>query len=157
MSATVHMHGCLARRQHAVSLYQITCSHFRQCIMAGNPLLCLSSYAAPPTLVAAAFADRGLPSFHAEAPAPRRQSGIAGLKRLRELSIETQRLSFHCPFGPAAAVGQGTAAPADPSPPPRLRLAAQELAVYGGAAPVTSGLSYGSWASGLGCADKGCE
>ncbi len=52
-----------------------------------------------------------------------------------------QRLSFHCPFGPAAV--------ADPSPPLRLRLAAQELAVYGGAVPVTAGVPLGSGVHGV--------
>ena len=67
----------------------------------------------------------------------RRKSGIAGLGRLRDLSIEMQRLSFHNAFRTAAAADQR-------SPPPRLRLVAQELAVYGGAGPVTSGVASGS-------------
>ena len=68
----------------------------------------------------------------------RRQSGIAGLKHLRDLTIETQRLSFYNAFTPPPAPGDNAA---DPPPLPRLRLLLQELAMYGGAVPVSSGVN----------------
>ncbi len=61
---------------------------------------------------------------------PRRQSGIADLKALQDLSIETQRISFYTALSPT-----------DAGPPlAKLRLVAQELAMYGGASPVTEGV-----------------
>ena len=61
-------------------------------------------------------------------PMLRRQSGIAGLKRLRELTVDAQRAVIpQCVRGrynPALA-GQN-ADPADAAPLPRLRLVAQE-------------------------------